>query len=170
MMYILSEKDRRRFDSKIKLCESGCWEWCGWKNNKGYGIFDVFIGKRRSRKLLAHRVNFAIHNGHIPNGLFILHRCDNPICVNPEHLFAGTQKENVADAMRKGRNSTPPASSRKFFIGSRHGNARLTEEIVREARRRNAAGESGHNLAKEYGVHFVTMYDALRGETWKHVT
>ena len=92
---------RERFYSKFKVATSGCWEWMTVSAN-GYGRFSLF-GKGD----WAHRASWFIHNGELPAG-FICHRCDNPKCVNPEHLFEGTARDNTHDALRKGRKLGAP--------------------------------------------------------------
>lgn len=87
-----------RFDEKVKRTESGCWDWTGAKNGGGYGtLYD------RGYPALAHRVAYARFNGPIPAGFVVAHRCDRPCCVNPAHLWACTQKDNIADMYAKGR-------------------------------------------------------------------
>lgn len=76
-----------------------CWEWIGLKNETGYGTLTV-----RQQRWLAHRLSWTLHRGPIPNGLCVLHKCDFPPCVNPDHLFLGTRTDNHADMIRKGRN------------------------------------------------------------------
>jgi hypothetical protein len=89
-----------RFWSKVRKGD-GCWEWVGSQDRQGYGEFVVSMGPRvRSR---AHRVAWELTNGPIPDGLNACHRCDNPVCVRPDHIFIGTQRDNVRDAMAKGR-------------------------------------------------------------------
>lgn len=90
-----------RFRRKCRLnLETGCWTWVGGKNKDGYGSFGP---GGRSQTELAHRWSYANFVGKIPDGLYVLHHCDSPSCVNPDHLFIGTQKDNVADCIAKGR-------------------------------------------------------------------
>lgn len=87
--------------SNYKVNElTGCWEWRGMRNHDGYG--QVWV-RALQRNVGAHRISFEQHKGPIPEGLLICHTCDNPPCINPDHLFAGTHKDNTADMMRKGR-------------------------------------------------------------------
>ena len=88
--------------SRRKITETGCWEYQGWRNNKGYGMAGR-EGGRGAGLVLVHRVAYEHHNGPIPEGICIMHVCDNRPCFNPEHLKAGTHKENVEDMWTKGR-------------------------------------------------------------------
>lgn len=100
----LSEGSRDRFLKKIEMIPfHPCWEWTAAKNEKGYGVFGV--GKETDK---AHRISYRIFVGDIPSGMFLLHSCDNPGCVNPNHLRPGTNSENVQDMISRGRNSPPP--------------------------------------------------------------
>src|SRR5229473_531412 len=103
-----------RFWSKVRKSD-GCWEWIAGKHRFGYGI--IRDGGRGSRMRTAHRISWEFHNGSIPAGLWVLHRCDNPQCINPDHLFLGTQFDNMTDAARKGR----IRNGRGKNVSSKHG-------------------------------------------------
>ena len=91
----------KRFLNKVNVTDE-CWEWTGAKNNKGYGKLSRSVdGKRRD--LLAHRYSYELHHGPVPDDLVVCHRCDNRLCVRPDHLFIATQSENVKDSVKKGR-------------------------------------------------------------------
>lgn len=92
--------DTQRFLAKVKK-STKCWEWTASKDGFGYGMFSLY-GKRQG----AHRASWQIFKGQIPKKMYVLHKCDNPSCVRPGHLFIGTQKENVKDAVSKGRHKT----------------------------------------------------------------
>jgi len=118
--------------------EGPCWEWGSPRNKAGYGV----LGLPTKRNVLAHRYSFQHFRGPITDGLNVLHKCDNPPCVNPSHLFLGTHKDNSHDCVRKGRNSPPPVQRGIDNIlvrcpelrpmGEDHHSARLTEEQVIE--------------------------------------
>lgn len=86
------------FFKKAKKLKSGCWQWKGSSNKDGYGT-TRYMGK----SIMAHRLSFLLHGGEIPDGMCVLHSCDNPPCVNPDHLFLGTHQDNMDDMARKGR-------------------------------------------------------------------
>lgn len=136
-----------------------CWIWKGAKRGKTtYGLC-IFRGKKQS----AHRVSYQINIGPIPEGLEICHRCDNPSCVNPAHLFAGTHTDNMRDMSRKGRN---PAF---FKQGERHPLSKLTKEKVLDIRRLIRAGMPLRAIAERHGVSEPAISYINTGETWSHV-
>ena len=137
---------------------TGCWEWQGSKCN-GYGR--MVIGSRTDgtrRTIQTHRASYELKYGEIPEGMEICHKCDNPCCINPDHLFAGTRQDNIDDRERKGRNNPPK--------GEKHAKAKLTEQDVLDIRAKRAEGKSFGKLAQEYGVHKRTIQDAVIGKNW----
>lgn len=142
-------------DQSIPEPNSGCWFWLGSLNNAGYGR--ISIG---GKSTLTHRVSWQVRNGPIPDGLFILHRCDIPCCVNPDHLFLGTAKDNMTDCSRKGRLVVP------FARGVDLPFAKLTETDVKAIR---LSSESGRQLSKIYGIDQRTINRIKARKTWKHV-
>lgn len=101
----------KRFMRKVEKLDSGCWGYVGAKDQYGYGKFSV--GRRR---LGAHRISYAIHCGDIPDDMVVMHKCDNPACVNPDHLTLGTVKDNVHDCIEKGRFPPSPKRDRKRSV------------------------------------------------------
>lgn len=132
----------------------GCWIWRGTLHSNGYGAV-----KRRGRIFSAHRMSWMLTRGPIPKGLFVLHLCDVPNCVNPAHLFLGTQKENMRDKTRKGRGKSP--------CGEGHYNSKVTWRIVRLIRAEHQKDRSYDRLAKRFQIHRQTVADIVRGKTWK---
>jgi DNA-binding XRE family transcriptional regulator len=127
--------------------------WGGPTNNRGYGLFTVKPGRQRVR---AHRLAWLISRGDIPKGLDVCHRCDNTLCVNPAHLFVATHRENLHDAIRKGR---------KRAWGLQKLNAGQVETI----RARCAAGEFQRAVAADFGVARNTVSQIVNGKTWAHL-
>jgi hypothetical protein len=133
--------------------KTGCWNWTRGKDSDGYGVTNLF-GKTRK----AHRVAYEAWNGKIPEGMCVCHRCDNRSCVNPEHLFLGTNRDNIDDCLKKGRWTSIRGSKNPANI--------LSEEDVLNIRR--AFGRSsGGELARAYGVTPSSICDIKRGRTWK---
>lgn len=146
-----------RFWSQLtKTEEDACWLWQGRPDRTGYGQMRVG-GKKRQ----AHRLSWIIQYGPIPPGLWVLHQCDVPLCVNPNHLFLGTRQDNVDDMMKKGRGPN--------FRGSKNPRAKLDEKKVEALRHRYAAGGvTQAQLSRVYGVNQTKISEALRGVTWPH--
>jgi len=139
----LSPSQIERFRAKYVVAESGCWEWSGKLNRNGYGLFSV------SRKVqrFAHRLAYENFRGEVGEWC-VLHRCDNRRCVNPAHLFLGTQADNVADMISKGREGRRPV-----MIGEAHPRMKLPTAQVAEVRTRYSLGGISYtDLAQEYGV------------------
>lgn len=141
------------------MSEQKCWHWLGDVNSQGYGRFSL-----RNKHTLAHRVSFNLFIGKIPIGLNICHTCDNPICVNPHHLWVGSQSENLKDAVQKGRNYTPDTKAH------RNGNTSLTWQKVRAIRGMDEEGSPKFMIAKIFGVSQSTVGNIVRNETWKETT
>jgi len=149
-----------RFLGKMKINqETGCWEWEGGKNKKGYGQFWTKGDDRK--KWLAHRHSYELHRGPIPDGMMVCHSCDNRACINPNHLFIGTAADNTADMMSKGREKIPR------IRGSVHGRAKLAEEDVLAIRA--ASGISLQSLADQYNVTKQNIWFIRRRKGWNHV-
>jgi len=131
---------------------SSCWNWLLSKDRKGYGRITV-----DGWPYGAHRVSYKLHCGPIPVGAHVLHHCDNPSCINPAHLFLGTNAENMADRNVKGRQQR----------GSSHGKAKLGEADALAIR--NSTGETLRGLAARYGVCLTTIKNIRSGKIWTHV-
>lgn len=143
---------------------SGCWVFMGATNEAGYGI--VGTGGRGQPTDRAHRITYRHFCGDIPDGMFVCHTCDVPSCCNPDHLFLGTNQDNVDDMIRKGRNSPPPRNP--HVVGSVHPGAKLTEDQVREMKMLRAQGWKQKELAMRYGVAHQTISKVLAGKRFKH--
>jgi hypothetical protein len=148
--------DLSRFETKFTKGD-GCWNWTGSCNKQGYGEFGL-EGKLQR----AHRAAYMFYVGSIPPGLFVLHSCDNRRCVNPAHLWLGTQRENIRDMIDKGR------SPNRY--GERNGSAKLTG--VKVSTIRELVRQSGHtygSIAHTFGVARSTICDIVYGKTWRHM-
>lgn len=135
--------------------KDGCWDWVGYRDPNGYGRLNV-----NGRPVLGSRISYMLHYGDIPKGGVVCHKCDNPQCVNPEHLFLGTQADNVADMHAKGR------ARKRALKGEAHHAAKVTEVIVREVRGRI---EPTSYLADLYGLSRTTIDDIRKRRSWAHV-
>ena len=125
--------------------EKGCHIWQGLKNRDGYGR----IGLGRNKHFFAHKVSWKNSFGPIPKGMCVLHTCDVPSCINPDHLFLGTHEQNMGDMAQKLRAAK-----------------KLTPDLVRAIR---SSLETQHKTAKKYGIHQATVWEILHGKIWSHV-
>jgi hypothetical protein len=133
-----------------------CWVWVGKTLCRGYGQFWI-----NGKQDYAHRISWQLTVGVIEDGLHVLHQCDNPLCVRPDHLSLGTHLDNMRDRDRKGRRSAPK--------GSAHGFAKLNELQVRDIKKRLAAGDRVTPLARMYGVSPSLVSRIKLGKNWSHV-
>lgn len=155
----------RVMDRVLRIPIAGCWIFTGALNESGYGV--IGRGGRGTGTTRAHRIVYENLVGPIPAGLFVCHRCDQPACCNPHHLFLGTNAENMADCKRKGRDSKPPRNL--HVVGEVHPGHKLTAEQVIEMRGLREAGWTLQELADRYGVHSVSVYKITKRIRWKHV-
>lgn len=148
--------DRERFEQFVlRIPFHPCWEWIGADDGHGYGVF-----RFRGKATKAYRVAWELaHGREIPPGLVVLHACDNPGCVRPDHLSLGTHGDNIRDCARKNR----------IQHGERHCHAKLTESAVREVRRRAAAGERYASIAQAVGCSETNVYHIMSGRTWRRI-
>jgi len=143
----------KAFNERYTIAPNGCWEWTSYKSKKGYGTIFTVDGT-----ILAHRYSWEKVNGPIPKGLFACHRCDNPSCCNPDHIFIGTQMENIQDCVAKGRRNT-----RK---GTAVNTNKLTEEqVLRVFYDTRLAKE----VAKDFGISHYTVAGIRLKKSWKHL-
>jgi len=146
--------------------DDSCWPWTRMTSRNGYGLL---VESHHGRRVLAHRLSYEIHSGApIPGGLFVCHRCDNPPCCNPAHLFLGTQSDNAHDMWNKRRGYVRGPGSRAAK-GSRVGGAKLRESDVPEIRAARQSGLRLKEIASRHGVSEATVSMIVNGKTWRHV-
>lgn len=140
-----------------------CWVWLAARYHDDYGLVGI-RNQGRSTTMRAHALSLILATGEDANGRFALHRCDNPPCCNPAHLYWGDQKRNIADMDQRGRGRRP------VHRGATHPRAKLTDDNVRYIRGRYATGAvSQQALADEFGVHQTIVSDIVRRVTWRHL-
>lgn len=182
----MNKRDEVLKELLLGVCKiDGCWEWQKWKDKDGYGLIKIEKSYHR-----AHRVSWSLHNSEIPEGLVVMHLCDNPRCVNPNHLALGTVAANNFDRNRKGRSAKGDQNgSRKypervskgirkaraekperFARGERSARSRLKPEQVIEIRRAYAAKELNQvQLAEIYKISQASLSYLILRKSWKHI-
>lgn len=146
---------QERFMNKVLQTDT-CWNWTGYRNSYGYGKFCL------NKKIdFAHRVSFTLFKGEIPKGMCILHSCDNPRCVRPQHIRLGTHKENMEDKVAKNRQHKPN--------GELNGRSKLKNHDVSELLVLHAFGFSGVELAKQFDISIAVVSTIINNRSWKHI-
>lgn len=139
------------------ITESGCWEWKEYTNADGYGLFKMKSG---GSMVGAHKASYLIYKGEVAKGEVVRHDCDNPPCVNPDHLVLGAVQDNIDDCVRRGRRSPQG--------GDRNHNKKISMKIARSIRAEYAAGGiSQQKIADKYGITQGSVTQIVRGKTWK---
>ena len=157
----MTDKDvlrKRIVDNVVVDPDSGCWLWQRTTNGRGYG--NMRAGSRGVVR--SHRIAYEVFVGPIPDGMVVCHKCDQPLCCNPEHLFADTQANNMRDAVKKGRMYSPRGSSNPA--------SRLTKESVVDIRRLLQEGQQVKDVAAQYGVSPKTISAIKVRRTWTWLT
>jgi hypothetical protein len=152
----VTSKDVERFFSKVEKSD-GCWNWKGGIACSGYGRFKLQHPVRHT--VYAHRLSWVLHFGNLKEGLQVNHKCDNRRCVNPKHLYAGTQKENQQDMKRRGRHT----------FGEKSPNAKLTEKDVLEIYAFYEREKSTLKVAAKFGITKNLAWRIVRGLQWEHL-
>jgi hypothetical protein len=177
-MVYMSKKSkpiRELFDARVRVVESGCHEWAGYVMKNGYGTLCVGkkaakeSGSHKSTLFLAHRLAWELANGPVPDGMMVLHRCDNRKCCNPEHLFLGTAKDNYDDMVTKGRRVIDSGGGRKYAKGEGHTRAKLSTSDVLAIRSEANEGGNWEELAVRYGVTRANIRAIVIGLSWTHI-
>ena len=150
-----------RFNQKINK-QGSCWNWTGSINNKGYGTFGLSFGWREYTQTYAHRYSYTINKGLIPKGLCVIHKCDNTKCVNPDHLFLGTMKDNTQDMISKGRD--------KLWGNPMYGESNPASKLnTAQVLKIKSSLDLSGTLAKRFCVSKSLIKMIKRNKIWKHV-
>lgn len=159
--------DLARFQGNIERGGGDtCWEWIGSRIKRRSGALSYGIATvgKRNRRVLAHRLAWLLSGRPLEPEQKVCHHCDNVACVRPDHLFVGTQADNLADMRAKGRGKL-----NRFPTGPAHPNAKVNETVVLSIRRLRSKGLSLAKIAERHGLNPSTVHDIVRGKTWKHV-
>ena len=164
----LQKLEHKRFYEKVNIKSSNdCWEWKATKmSSNGYGVFRRSVSLKNCQ-IGAHRMSWILeHKQEIPTNMCVCHHCDNPSCVNPAHLFLGTQKDNLEDMLSKNRQASWENIDRK---GIKNNSAKLTEQEVLNIRKDFKNGKDKHQLAVEYNVTSANINLIITQKTWRHL-
>lgn len=159
--------DVRRILDRARRSSRGCLEWTGADNGNGYGTMK---SRRLGRSAYVHRLMIEAISGPLVEGAYCCHRCDNRRCVEPDHLFAGSPLDNVADMLAKGRGSPPPRTDWPARMqATRHHWQKLRLEDIPEIRKRISLGHTLDSIGRDFGVSGKTISKIKNGERWSHV-
>lgn len=173
---IHSKKAQAKFLRYVLKIESGCWLWQAGKSSTGYGR--VYLDVRGES---SHRIAYALFKSDVPKGLWVLHTCDVPSCVNPDHLYLGTPKDNILDAMNRGRwrggtylhlhpeRSVLNGNKVPRPKGEKHGMAKLRDQQVRDVRDLCATGIPMYKVAKQFNVTQSAIWRIVHHLAWRHI-
>lgn len=156
-----SEDAQRRFWDRVQIGKKNeCWEWTTTlcKNNQ-CGILNISPRDGLNVRMKCHRISYFLTHGSLPHELEVCHKCDNPPCCNPHHLFLGTHADNMKDCKRKGRTSR----------GQKHHWHKLTERQVVAIRKEHAEGDTITEIAKDYKMSFYAIWAIVNRRSWKHL-
>lgn len=153
---IITEVDRARIKPFL-LPEGDCLLWAGAVTNRGYGTYKLQSGLQTS----IHRIMYIAYHGSVPDGLVVMHTCNEKLCVAEAHLIAGTQQQNSLDALEDGLCNPP--------YGEQHWHSVLDEDVVRYVRGQANDGRKARSLSNELSIARQTIQDVIVGKTWKHV-
>jgi hypothetical protein len=142
---------------RYAVSENGCWNWVAAKDRDGYGL----LTHHRGKQIRAHRASYEFHVAKISVGLLVCHSCDNPSCINPNHLFVGTSKENTRDMLDKNR--------RPVLRGERHPNAKLTNDQVTQIKQLRSENRLLKDIANQFNISFQTVSSITKGTTWNSI-
>jgi len=158
---VIWDKVRTRFMKHIAVSENGCWLWQGMTN----GTYPTFHVLGASKLVYAHRLSFEMFKEPIRDGMVIMHTCDTPLCVNPDHLIQGTQQQNLDDMFSRGRGFRPGMKHPLFGLDNPA--SKITPEIVTAIRQEQ--GLSVRKLARKYGLGSSQIHRILKGQSWPNV-
>lgn len=163
-----------RLYRRIIKSKTGCWEWMGTRHSNGYGVMRWSQRGTKSGLVTTHRASWIIHFGEIPDGLCVIHRCDNRRCVNPYHLSLGTIADNVRDCVTKNRHAYGDRNGNRLHPelvnrGESHGMAKLTEIQVKRIRKLYSSGKTQLQIASMFEIKRTHVQQITSRRTWRYI-